>query len=251
MVRIFLACTPRAGNVWFRRLLGNILDAPIFIGHNPGQIPWTGLPDECIVAMHWHYNPWFASFLDRLAFQRVCLLRHPLDVLVSILRFAPREPATAKWLEGECGDERTLADATPISPAFVDYCLSPRAATLLNVSPGWANFCRAVTRYEDLIENASSELRRFISELGVEPKRNIEDVVAAESIDKLRPLAPHHFWQGRMGLWEDLFTADLAQRVHQVLEPVFKIGGYKHQHREEAAPSQEQIASAWAQLAAE
>lgn len=232
--------------------MGAVLDVPLFIGHNPGEIDWRTLPGECVVAMHWHYNSWFAAFLNRLDFQPVCLLRHPLDVLISILRFAPREPATARWLEGECGDERMLAGATPISPAFAGYCLSPRAATLLNVSPAWAHACRAVTRYEDLIRDPQLELERFLSVLGLPAKKPIESVVAAERIDKLRPLAPHHFWQGRSGLWRELFSADLALRIYRNLPPCFQVGNYCIGGYEgDMGPSHEQILATWARLAAE
>jgi hypothetical protein len=209
------------------------------------------MPDRCIVAMHWHYNPWFATFLNRLAFQPLCLLRHPLDVLTSILHFAPREPATARWLEGECGDERALSGATPVSLAFADYCLSPRAATLLNVSPGWAPFCRTVTRYEDLAQNAELELRRVLSGLGIEPICSVGGVVAAESIDNLRPLAPHHFWQGRSGVWQDLFSADLARSVYENCKPVFEIGSYAHEHAEGPGPSHTRIMGVWERMLAE
>jgi hypothetical protein len=198
--------------------------------------------------MHWHYNPWFSAFLKRQEFQPVCLLRHPLDVLISILRFAPREPATARWLEGECGDERTLSGATPISCEFADYCLSPRAATLLNVSPGWAHASRAVMRYEDLVQNTRPQLERFLAALGLSPRAPIENVVANEAIDNLRPLAPHHFWQGRSGLWQDLFSADLAQAAYRHLDSAFESGSYASVHSERPAPLTEEIAAAWKRL---
>ena len=65
-------------------------------------------------------------------------------MLLSILSYVQRdEVGNPAWLEGECGDERSLVGATPTSDAFVRYALGWRAATL---RPTSARFGRRAPR---------------------------------------------------------------------------------------------------------
>src|SRR5580658_5969913 len=103
MKRLFLACTPRTGNLWFRKMLAASLEVMEIAAHSPDEIDWDALSEGCLVAMHWHRTSAIQKLLDARAMEVLVTVRHPLDILISILRFCQLEPATARWLEGEGG----------------------------------------------------------------------------------------------------------------------------------------------------
>jgi hypothetical protein len=93
--------------------------------------------------MHWRRSPTFHQFLMERQFEVLVTVRHPLDVLISILHFAQYEPATRRWLDGEGGNETSLLGADPTSEAFLAYALSGRASALFEVSAEWYGIARA------------------------------------------------------------------------------------------------------------
>ena len=226
MNRLFLACTPRTGNVWFRKLVANALKISETAAHTPAEIQWQALPARCIVAMHIRRRPEFAEFLSSQGFTPIVTVRHPLDVLLSILHFSKYEPSTARWLEGIHGDERTLSDADPTSPAFLQYALSERAAALLAVSVDWLDTACAAVRYEELVANPLQTLERLLVTLGETAQAPLPEVIENHTIPRLRPLAQHHFWRGIPGLWRDVFTREYRQAVYDRHETVFRALGY-------------------------
>jgi hypothetical protein len=225
-MRIFLTCTPRTGNLWIRRVIAHALDLPQVASHNPADVGWDGLPDRCLVAMHWHYSQEFHDFVRRRGFSILVTTRHPIDVLVSILRFAPLEPATARWLEGEGGDERSLVHATPASDEFAQYCLSRRAEVLLGVSQEWRHTADDVVRYEDFLPDPVEATTRILNTLGARPVVDVRQAVDANAMDKLRPLAASHVWRGRAGEWKHVVTAPLAHQIAARHASVFRDFGY-------------------------
>ena len=143
--RLALLCTPRSGNNWLRHLLGVLYGMPTCAVHTPDEVDWDSVPEDWLFAVHWRPT---RPFLDRLTwhgFRVVVLIRHPLDVLISTLQFCWRSDSTARWLEGEGGDERSLWGAMPRSAAFLQYAAGPRAAALLSVSPEWRRLPGSMT----------------------------------------------------------------------------------------------------------
>jgi len=245
-VRIFLTCTPRTGNTWFRRLLAGALKMPGLAAHNPGEIAWTQLPPNCLVAMHWSRGEEFKNFLTDYGFRTLVTTRHPLDVLISILHFSQHEPATDRWLEGECGNERVLEGATPTSQAFADYCLGRRAARLLQVSVEWLKTAETVVKYEDLLHGPVAELRRVLAYFGAGFETRVETVVEENRIEKLRGFSVHHFWRGQAGLWKRLIDRELATAIYRRHREVFDTFGYGCESAAVLCP--EQIDRVWREL---
>ena len=235
-----MVSTPRSGNTWTRRLLATAYGLEEWAVHNPDDLNWDGLSRRCLLQLHWHHALPFTSLLDRHGFQVVVLSRHPLDVLMSILHFAPNEPQTARWLEGEGGDEVAIHGALPCSRAFLDYATGPRAAALLSVSPEWRRAGDSHgLRYEDLVSDPAGELLRLAEALGhpVAPEA-IAGAVAANSLENLRATnLNQHFWQGRPGLWKTLLTADTARRIADAHAGVFAAGGYACDPDEDLTPA--------------
>ncbi len=228
--RIAVVSTPRSGNTWFRRLVATTYAIEEWEVHSPDEVDWARLSSRCILQLHWHRVEPFTSLLDRHQFRVVVLSRHPLDVLVSILHFAPHEPQTARWLEGEGGNEVPIFDVPPSSRAFLEYATGPRAAALLGVSHEWrqAIGCHCI-RYEDLVRDPAAELRRLGEVLGrPAAPETIARAIAANSLENLRATSQNqHFWNGQPGLWKALIPAAEARRIARAHSTVFEGGGYQ------------------------
>jgi Sulfotransferase domain len=229
-LRIALVSTPRSGNTWFRRLMATAFMIDELAVHNPKDLDWKQLPDRFVLQCHWHRVDSFTSVLAEHKFRVVVLTRHPLDVLISILHFAPHEAQTARWLEGEGGNEMSIFGAQPRSSAFLEYATGPRAAALLSVSHEWrqaeGNYS---LRYEDVVRDPAGELKRLGEALNhpATPEA-IAAAIASNSIERLRAgCRNQHYWQGRPGLWKALLPADEARRIARVHTVVFEGGGYE------------------------
>jgi hypothetical protein len=98
-------------------MLTDVLELPNWGYWVPGEVAWDQLPPAASIAMHWPHSAAFEGFLRDRGFRIVVTARHPLDVLISILQYAPTDPTTNRWLEGEGGDERSLAAGDDVGAA--------------------------------------------------------------------------------------------------------------------------------------
>ncbi len=228
MTRLAIVSTPRTGNTWLRYLLSDVYGAAHTAVHNPADLDWDRLPDDFVLQLHWHRVEPFVSALRDRGFAIMSTARHPLDVLVSILHFAPREPLTRRWLEGEAGDEAALSGAGPQSEVFLRYARSGRAAALLSLTPEWWADPHVVrVRYEDLVADPVGELDRLVGITGVLRRGSTEGAVDRSRIERLRPTCPNqHFWRGQPGLWRSLLLPDHARAIVRSHAPVFGALGY-------------------------
>jgi len=224
--RLFLACTPRTGNTWFRKMVAQATGGVDAAAHSPSEIAWESVETPCIVAMHCHRTPAFQSFLADAGFDVLTMVRHPLDVLVSILHFSKYEPATARWLEGEGGDESPLRCADPTSAEFLDYALSRRAALLLNVSSEWYSSAREVVHYERLVADTAGTLDAILRRLGCSMHATADDVAIHNSLDRLRRFSKYHFWRGEPGLWRRVIPASYQLSIYEGHRDLFELWGY-------------------------
>jgi hypothetical protein len=200
--------------MWLRRLLVAAYGLEERSAHTPDELDWETLPERYALQLHWHRTPEFRKTLRQYGFSVAVLARHPLDVLVSILHFAPYEPQTARWLDGEGGSEESLPGANPTSSAFLAYAIGQRAKALLSVTPEWWDYADARTRYEDLVADPPGELGRMVEALGGEPAVQPAMAVEAASFGRLRDEATNmHFWQGRPGLWNELVPTRYALAI--------------------------------------
>ncbi len=211
--------------MWLRRLLAAAHSLDEVSAHTPGEVEWEALPERCALQLHWRHTPEFAGLLRRHGFSVVAVVRHPLDVLVSILHFAPHEPETARWLDGEGGDESSILGVDPSSPAFLDYATGPRARALLSVTPDWLPHADAVVHYTDLVADTAGSLYAIAWTLGVPVRQAPARVTASVTFEDLKSEARNrHFWQGRPGLWREVLTDDVADAIVRAQPSVAELG---------------------------
>jgi hypothetical protein len=211
--RFAIVSSPRSANTWLRRLLIELCGLEERAVHTPRELDWDELPERCVLQLHWPRTPAFERLLATHGFHVCVLMRHPLDTLISILHFAGHEPATARWLDGAYGSERGLIGAEPCSQAFLDYCASPRARALIDISAQWWNRrTMARLRFEDLIARPETELRRILRRSGVQPMIEIREAIERQSFSRMREQqgVHEHFWQGEPGLWRRLLPSEYA-----------------------------------------
>ncbi len=233
--RLAIISTPRSGNTWLRFLLATTyklkgMGEEQIAVHHPEDVDWSNLPGRCVLQIHWMPTDSFRKRLDDNGFQPIVVARHPLDVLLSILQFAPRDGKTAAWLEGAGGDELAIHGALPSSKAFLDYACGPRASALLDVSRAWWEVpgVRRV-RYEDLVRETVPRLRELLDGLAPYGPGALRDAVEANAIQNLRAehaSQMHHFWQGRPGLWRHLIPPETVRAIRQAQAPVFDTIGH-------------------------
>jgi hypothetical protein len=197
--------------------------------HTPGEIPWSDLPERCIIQIHWPYGEGLETQLQEEGFRTLVLCRHPFDLLISVLQFAGHEPLTARWLGGMAGDESSIVGTSPRSEAFHQYCLSDRAAALLAVSREW--WCRSSicpVKYEKLVDDPAVEFARIALFLGAElSAEGIQTTVANNSIAALRATsANNHFWKGCPGLWRLVIPTTHLDDLFELYRPNFATFGY-------------------------
>jgi hypothetical protein len=225
-MRIAVISTPRAGNTWVRRVLSQALDLENIAVHNPRDIP-SVLPDRVALQIHWYREPNFQAFLQDNGFRIVTVARHPLDVLISALRFLPHEPLTARWLEGNAEIPSDLSKHAPASERFLEYATSWGAENLLSISYLWWHEPTAIKlRYEDLVREPVSGFSSAVEGLGGSVA-NVRVAVEANPLKALQDTPNRHAWQGRAGLWRELIPPRDARRIYSRHRRVFETLGYR------------------------
>jgi hypothetical protein len=229
VLRLAVISTPRSGNTWIRRILAQTFCLDQVAVHTPEDVDWDTLPSRCILQLHWHRTDSFRTLLNDNEFQVVAIARHPLDVLISILHFAPREPETASWLAGKEGSEHAIYHRTPVDAAFIDYATSPRAEALLGVSYQWWEDPTAHRiRYEDTVADPKAELNQLGESIGVPVcPRVLADAIDDNTLESQRRHSQNgHFWRGQPGHWKQFLPPKEARHIAAVHQRVFARLGY-------------------------
>jgi hypothetical protein len=227
-LRLAIVSTPRSGNTWVREALGRIYDVKHFARHIVRDGDWRELPDECLLQIHWRYEPDFLMRLQENGFRVLVVARHPFDVLLSILHVVIYDVDSERWLNGRYGHERCLWGAMPRSRPFIDYAKSQRAAELLAVSCDWWHDPAAIrVRYEDMVASPEAEWQRLVSLIGPPRGQSFVEVLAETSLDRQRRYSiNNHFWKGKPGLWQELLPSGEANEIYGSLRWCFEALGY-------------------------
>jgi hypothetical protein len=228
-IQLAIFASPRMGNTWLRALLKTVYDLADFAAHGIDEIPWDALPSRHLVNLHYPPSDALHELLG--ATRAIVIARHPIDALISVLHYSSFHPGSNGWVGGAGGNEDQIRNETPISRAFRDYALSPRAAALFSVTAGWWHEPGVIrTKYEALIADTEGELQRLTNEIGAPVAVPIEEAVAACAFGvtrlKSRTHLPHA-WRGQPGLWRSLIPATFAREIFDAHRDVFDTLGYE------------------------
>ncbi len=161
--RVIVASTPRAGNSILRLMIEQFGYRSTAV-HDCADLDWRALPARSVVQVHATPGAVAELVPDADSVKVVTLVRHPVDVLISIQRFAVRSPECRYWLGGTALPEpESLSDPD----AFLAWATGPGAAALLQLSVDWAarpDVC--VVRYESLVASPGRQLNRLAGHLG-------------------------------------------------------------------------------------
>ncbi len=235
-LRLAVLSTPRSGNTWLRHLLAHVYSARELAVHNPADLDWQNLPENCVLQIHWHRTPAFQALLQEHGFGLVVLARHPLDVMLSILHYALHDSSPQRWLEGEAGNEASICGAMPCSSAFLKYATSQRAGALLSISREWWDVPQACkVHYERLVGDPLAELTRIVEAVGVPARQPLAEAVATFTLGNLRsrsgtqdvPESDHHYWQGKPGHWKRLLSCQAAYAIAAAQAEAFSTFDYE------------------------
>ena len=226
-LRVALISTPRSGNTWFRHLVASSLELEQMPIYNPLEADWANLPGRCILMTHWHRTEPFLSLLHERDFHVLTLVRHPLDVLISILHFSVHNPETGRWVDGDGGDELSIVGKSPLSQEFLEYAMSPRAMTLLSISSEWAQEpASQLIRYEDLVADPRKVLLDVSHCDASQRTPSIVEAIAKNTLENLRAREGLHHWRGRPGHWRQFLPKDLALKIADFHAETFAAFGY-------------------------
>jgi hypothetical protein len=193
--------------------------------HNPCDIP-SVLPDRMVLQIHWYREPNFQKFLRSNDFKIVVIARHPLDVLISVLRFLKYEPLTARWLEGNTELPPELCHHPPASQAFLAYATSWGAENLLSVSYQWWHDPSAIkVRYENLVQEPVGSFTDLVQQLS-QSAGKVALAVNENSLKVLQETPNRHGWQGTPGLWRKVVPPFDALRILHRHRRVFTVLDY-------------------------
>jgi hypothetical protein len=223
-LRLGILATPRSGNTWLRNLLGSVYGLADVVCDQPDEVPWSDLPDRCVLQLHWGPEPGLIENLRDYDVQALTIARHPLDVLISVLHFSTTWARTSLWFGGRCGSEDPIRGATPGSHEFLDYSAGPRAQALLSISRDWWSVpsCRKL-RYETLVSDPQTVLHDLAGSLEQTSADAIRCAVRENTLDCLRSRVQNqHFWHGTPGHWKRLLPAPVARRIADAHKTVFE-----------------------------
>jgi hypothetical protein len=193
--------------------------------HYPWAIVPSEVPARAVIQLHWSRDRRMEELLAELGCRVVTLVRDPLDVYVSVVRFCAYEPDTARWLGGKHGDERAITGCGPNDEAAIAYGRSARFRSLLSVTPDWWDTAIGV-RYEDAANDPATMVTRLSSSLGEVIRKPVDSLLDWYSFERLRAEYPIHCAVGPSGTWRDVLTESTVEALKPTLRWHLERFGY-------------------------
>src|ERR1700677_1877928 len=182
-MRVAIIASPRSGNSWLKKLLADTLGLEEFAVHNWHEVI-NQLPESCLLQIHWYREPGFQMFLRDNGFKIVTITRHPLDILLSVLRFCKYDQNNARWLEGNCNLD---------------------------------------SLFEELLHNPRETINTLASRI-VGTSISIPDAVLEKyNLLYWKSLPNKHGWQGKAGLWKELYSRRTCRAIYERHQRVFDV----------------------------
>lgn len=221
--RIAIVATPRVGNTWVNYSIAELGNIPTIGLHRHTDIENITLPPEILIQIHASYgDKGFKKFLSDNHFRVITVLRHPLDTLISMLRFIQVQTSPLQWLDGSAGTIRLYGEG-PSSQHFIDWCLSDEAERLLKISYEWSRSNEVISiRYEDMLDRPVDIISTTLRKLNMKvSKKRTQDVISKYSPDFFRNNANKHSWNATKDNWTNFFTISDANKIYKKHQEIF------------------------------
>jgi hypothetical protein len=226
--RLAVLGTPGTGDTWLRELLARVFSAEQLAAQHPADLSWEALPERMVLQLHWQPTEYLRRLLRAHHVAVVSVARHPLDVLLAVLRSAQREHSARSRLQPEVAGEQLLRGATPNDEVFLEWAQGPTAAGLLAMTPAWWRDEDTIqVRYEQLCAAPAATLRAIAGtglrlpngDLSVgDEEREVLDARICQAVEMKAPEHPEpsRGVQARPaspGRWEQLLLASSVERL--------------------------------------
>jgi hypothetical protein len=203
----WLASYPKSGNTWVRFLLYHYfygeLTETLQLGRripdvHAGELPRAASNTRTLlVKCHWTLTPTMPC-LDRTA-GAVYIVRHPKDVVLSLLAFYRLRDPEAVWTDEEFVRSfiRGLGDPSSKQKGFGTWAEHVTSWT------GPQRFTVLLVRYEDLKSNAALQLRRIVEFLGESADdARLKAAADACTFQRMRSLEAREKLAGKQGMFD-------------------------------------------------
>lgn len=212
-MHVAIVGSPRSGNSRCRRYLASAWRLDEYASHDPGLLL---APPEGggVLQVHATRTDAIERSVRGRGMRVVVTVRHPLDMLLSILHFAQFEDDVRRWPHGD--DVVALQGCDPTSEAFRAFATGSAFESLVRVSRSWWGRADAVVRFE----HAASDLTSACAALARLDGTRECDTAAAERAAEFgyfHGLPNRHGWQGRAGYWTEFIDRSLARQVEENL----------------------------------
>jgi len=225
---VAILSTPKTGNLWLRFCLERGLSLRSVGVHNEGELDCLlanpGNNTEFPFIFHAHINatPRRLHLLEKIDTDVVTLLRHPVDIFLSLRRHYEREPSQA-WPENLLADRANAA--TYIERIF---------PSVLMTTASWIKAGTLPVRFEELNRTPAATLLALMDRLrhGQDNRAVAKFMAAISNIDIVRASAAAsdrgHFALGLSGQWRFDENRDILEifRNKKYLRDITESWGY-------------------------
>lgn len=164
------------------------------------------------------------AWLHHNGLRVLTIARHPLDVLLSAVRYSRGAPDVRQWLDGATGLPADIPGSG--SQEFLDYCLSEGAERLLSVTAEWWEYPPIIRlRYEEVVRAPYQALGSVLVSLGGSDEL-LGQMLRKLSIARMRNTPNRHGWRGEPGHWTSLVASTDAEAIQRRHAAVFETLGY-------------------------
>ena len=228
---MFLAATPKTGNVWLENLLSHAYGIPI-VGLSQVLDPADLAIDAPAYVTHQHFRPG-PEFLDWVRRERVQLLtmaRHPGDVLLSLYHYVQR--FRDRWAQaGLLGtsSSHVLAGRPLDSSEMLTYVRERFAPEVLGCTLAWIERDVPLVRYEDLRRDPFETLSSLGSRLGPVDPATLRVAIEQASFESIRGRGGDlalHCRSGRTGQWRDELPGEVVDALREEASETARALGY-------------------------
>ena len=239
--KVLVNGSPKTGTTWMVKMLACL---PGFraVGNFQGDLErYRHLAPGDVVHGHHIYTPALEAVLVSEGVRVVLMSRDPRDQTVSRY-FHIRRDSHHRWH----GRMNRMEKAEGLLACLEGREGLPGSLDMVHVTRSWEPALEAgwaiLVRYEDLVQETHTELRRVLKFLGLEaPDRLVEAIVRRNAFARLtvgrrfwqRPRRPgeedprSHFRKGIVGDWRSHFEAMHVQRCKAILGEVLVELGYE------------------------